>query len=297
MARRDYGFVRSYASIGRDLTQLRNLLANGYSGALFDYADPYLAQAIHDAQQAGIPFGLWGDPAHVGNDPVKFAMRMAQLNQQYRPELLVPDIEFIGKGYKGSAGWDWNQRAADAWRQYVGNARTAVSVMPRQEDFNYEAWGPTTEWLPQAYGANPLTDVFNPQDVVNTLIGRGVDPTLISPILGPGHQGGYAGSGLWTIDDFAPYGRVPFPKVSGPVQTGQPTAGGTSQSATNTTTQSKPKSRLSQNAQMIQEQGLKWGGRTFTNQGDFKSYLEKRGRSYEKWASQHQPAATALKGR
>lgn len=297
MARRDYGFLRSFASIGRDPTQFNNLRNLGYGGVLIDYSDPYLAQAVAAAQQAGIDFGFWGDPAAVGNDPVRMAQRFGALQQQYNPSLLVPDIEFIGKGYEGSPGWLWNQQAADAWQRYVGNARSAVTVMPNQKDFNYGAWGQNMEWLPQAYGANPNTDLYNPNDIVQTLIGQGVRPEMISPILGPGHirEGyGYGGSALWTIDDFMPYGRTPFPKAQGPAAQSQATGG---PAAPTTSPRKVSGPRLSQSAEAIQSGGLKWGGQTYSNQADFKRYLESRGRSYSKWASEHPTAATALAGR
>lgn len=266
---------------------------SGYGGALFAYDDPYLAQAIAMAQQEQIPYGIWADPH--GRNPQQFASLMAQLYGQYRPEIMVPDIEFIGKGNQGSPGWNYNEELARLWQQYLPGVRTAVTVMPNQRDFNYEAWNRLgAEWLPQAYGANPLTDVFDPRQIVQTLIDRGVDPSLISPILGPGHRQGYGGSALWTIDDFAPYGRLPFPKASGPGSPSQDIGGSAARTLSSNAPGPVRATRLSQSTEQVAQQGLKWGGRNFASREQFAKYLSQRGRSYSKWAEQHPYAAAGL---
>lgn len=313
--RRDYGFLRSYASIGRDPTQFRNLQNAGYGGVLIDYSDPYLAQAVHDAQQMGLSYGFWGDPNRVENDPTRFAMRMAQLRAQYGGDLFVPDIEFIGKGDPGSEGWNRNARFAQEWQKYMGGARTAVAPMGYQSDFNYAAWGPNTEWLPQAYYADSVGGApGDAQRAVNELIaaaraqGLNIDASMVSPILAPAHfraggPGGYGGSGLFTIDDFLPYGALPFPKASGPATQSQ--APGGSGAPTRSTTNRyygpptlAPLGRgASQSTEQVREQGLHWGGKVFENKNQFAQWLNKRGRSYASWAQKHQPAAAGLKGR
>jgi len=301
--RRDYGFVRSYASLGRDVDDLQKLMAAGYGGALFDYNDPYLAQAIHDSRAAGIPFGIWGDPNAVGNDDRAFVARMAQLYAQYNPDLLVPDLEQAYKGYEGSAGWQKNAELARLWQQYLPNVRTAVTPMGNQRDFNYEAWGPNTEWLPQAYAADSANDAFDPQQMVQTLIDRGVDPRLISPILSPAHRGvGYGGAAVWTLDDFI--GRD-IPKAFGPAAPSQDTGGQAAPTTSSTKSpQGKGRSPLmflghgfSQAPTRIEQKGLQWFGQNFGTQQAFAKELQRRGKSYAQWASQHAPAAQALAGR
>lgn len=305
MARRDYGFVRSYASLGSDLDDLKALIASGYAGALFDYNDPQLAQAVHDAQAAGIPFGFWGDPNAVGNNDNAYVARMAQLYAQYKPEILVPDLEFAYRGDPGSAQWNKMANLAKLWKQYLPNARTAIAPMGSEwgmGNYNVGAWGPNTEWLPQAYGANSHTEWMDPNKVVQSLIRAGVRPEMISPILADAHYqqgayGGYGGSSLWTVDDFI--GR-PIPKASGPARQPQNTGGPAA--PTTSTTRVKPVLNFlgagaSQGPERIANQGLQWFGQNFGNQQAFAKALQQRGQSYAEWARQHQPAAQALQAR
>jgi hypothetical protein len=306
--RRDYGFVRSYASIGSDPTQFRTLMANGYAGALFNYDDPMLAQAVHDAQQAGMSYGFWGDPNAVGNNAAAYIARMQQLNHQYRPDLFALDLENSYKGDPGSAESNRMLEMARMWQAAMPGVRTAIAPLGSthgMNNWNVGAWGPNTEWMPQAYGANPQTDIYGPNDIVQSLIRAGVDPSMISPILGPGHYNdggqGYGGSALWTIDDFAPYGNRPFPKASGPAPRSQDTGG---QGAPTRTTTGRGRGPLeflgkgaSQSAPMIQARGLQWGGQNFGSKQEFAKYLASKNKSYATWAQQHAPAAGALAGR
>jgi hypothetical protein len=282
---------------------MQKLIAAGYGGVLFDYNDPYLAQAIHDARGAGINFGIWGDPNAVGNDDRAYVARMAQLYAQYNPDMLVPDLEQAYKGYEGSAGWQKNAELARLWKQYLPNARTAVTPMGNQRDFNYEAWGPNTEWLPQAYAADSANDAFDPRQMVQVLIDRGVDPSLISPILSPAHQGqGYGGSAMWTLDDYI--GRE-IPKAFGP-ETPSPATGGSGARTTSSTSTQGQRTKpvlnflghgFSQGPERVASQGLQWFGQNFGTQQAFAKELQKRGQSYAQWAGQHKPAAQALAGR
>jgi hypothetical protein len=284
---------------------LQRMMEAGYGGALFDYNDPYLAQAIYDARAAGIPFGIWGDPNAVGNNNVAFASRMAQLNAQYQPDMIVPDLEQEYKGYEGSAGWQKSQELAALWAQYLPGVRTAVTPMGNQRDFNYEAWQALgeTEWLPQAYGGNSNAggEAFDPKTIVQTLIERGVDPSLISPILAAAHGGqGYGGAGLWTIDDFI--GKT-LPKASGPAAP-SPAGGNSAAPTTSTSSPGRTKPALSflgqgysQGPAQIEKQGLQWFGQNFGTQQAFAKELQSRGKNYAQWAAQHQPAAQALAGR
>lgn len=313
--RRDYGFLRSYATIGSDPTQFRNLRDAGYGGVLIDYLDPKLAQAVYDAQQMGLSYGFWGAPQQEFEDPTKFAMRMAQLRAQYGGDLFSPNIEFIGKGNPGSEGWNRNARFAEEWKKYMGGARTAVSPMGYQSDFNYAAWGPETEWLPQAYYSDSVRgQPGDAQRAVDEVIaaaraqGLNIDASMVSPILAPVHwrgegaPGGYGGSGLYTIDDFLPYGVLPFPKASGPATLPQESGG--SAAPTSSRSQGKGRSPLSflgkgysQTPTRVEEKGLQWFGKTFATQQAFAKELQKRGKSYAKWAEVHRPAAQALEER
>lgn len=201
----NWAFIRSVPTFGSAPTDMPDFRAMQQAGwaPLFAYNDPRLDLAIRAAQQAGIQYGIWGDPGQM--DPVSFARTMAGLARQYNPSVVVPDIEFIGKGYQGSPGWEYNERLASEWARLLPNVPTAVTVMPNQEDFNYEAWGrlQNVSWLPQAYGADPTKHVFDPQQVIDTLVRRGVDPSKVVPVLGPGHRPGYSGQyALWTVDDW-----------------------------------------------------------------------------------------------
>lgn len=197
--------MANYSFLRVEMPNLDWLGSAGWDTPLFAANDPRLSQQVAAARQRGMQYGIWADPNWFADkSPEAFARQMAGLYQQYGPSVLVPDIEFIGKGNQGSAGWQYNQQLADAWRRYLPNANTAVTVMPNQSDFNYGAWkGVANRWLPQAYGANPMKDVFDPRQIIQTLVAQGVDPSLVTPVLGPGHAPGYQGDySLWTADDF-----------------------------------------------------------------------------------------------
>jgi hypothetical protein len=203
--RRNYAFVRSVPTFGsapQDMPDWNAMQAAGWDVPLIDYRDPRLATVAAALKQQGREFGIWGAPGDM--DAETFGRQMAGVSQRYNPSVLVPDLEFESKGYEGSPGWAYNQQLARLWQQLMPNQNTAITVMPNQRDFNYEAWqGIADEWLPQAYGADPMKHIFDPAQIRQTLIDRGIDPSMIAPVLGPGHKPGYAGpSALWTIDDF-----------------------------------------------------------------------------------------------
>lgn len=307
--RRDYGYVRSYASLGSDLDDIRNFVNAGYAGALFNYDDPQLDRAIRDAQAAGISYGIWGDPNAVGDNNAAYVARMQKLQQLYHPELFALDLENSYKGDPGSANWNKMGELARLWQQAMPGVRTAVTPLGSahgMSNWNIKPWGANTEWMPQAYGADSHTQVYNPQDVVNTLLAQGVPADMISPIIADGHyntgMGGYGGSAMWTIDDWI--GKT-VPKASGPAAQPQGSGGPAAPTTSTTrTTQGQGRSPLeflgsgfSQGPARVKEQGLQWFGKNFSNKQDFAKALQQRGESYSKWASQHQPAAQALAGR
>lgn len=288
----NYAYVRDYAALGSDLDDIRRVMESGYGGVLLNWMDPQFAKAAQDLRGAGINFGVWGDPGDTKLED--YAKRFAEIQQQYNPDVLVPDLEFRFKGYEGDTGWTENQRLANLWKQYgLDKANTMVTVMPNQRDFNYEAWlGLGAGFAPQAYGANPEKEFYDPDQIVQTLLDRGVPMDQIAPILGPGHTKGYEGAGLWTVDDFLVGNGRAIPQFLGVPG---------SQQATRTTQSRRPPAapllpKASQSASQIQQHGLKWGGQNFTNRADFAKWLSSRGGNYDTWAQRHQKAADALGG-
>jgi hypothetical protein len=154
--------------------------------------------------------------------PEQLANYMASLNQKYHPSIMVADIEYEGKGYQGSAGWDYNERFASQYQKLMPNVPWAVTMMPMQDDYNYKAYTSRgAEIWPQAYGggASGTEQKFDPQGVVDRVAANGVDRKLIRPTLAPGQS--YAGGAMYTVDDiYAGYGGK-YPKVGEPV-TGTP---------------------------------------------------------------------------
>jgi hypothetical protein len=199
MARR-----RNYAFIRRDIPNWADLAGAGWDTPLIRYDDPRLGEMAAQLKAMGREFGIWGDPRQ-GQSPEDYAKMMYETARRYGTNIVSPDLEFPAKGYEGSPGWQYNEQLARAWQSLMPDMETVVSVMPNQRDFNYEAWkGIADMWLPQAYGADPRKDIFDPQQIVQTLIDRGVDPSLIMPVLGAGHKtDAYKRAySLYTADDF-----------------------------------------------------------------------------------------------
>jgi hypothetical protein len=214
-----YGFVRDSHSLGSQ--DYSKLLSSGYNGVLFHADDPDLAQAIEAARSAGIPdVGIWA-PAN-GQDPTTFANRLAELSQ-YKPSIVVPDVEVEGKGAPGSPQWEWSETFASLYRKLVPNQTWAVTVMPLQDDFNYGAYtGRGAGVWPQAYGATYAT-TFDPQEVVKRVVANGVDPRFVNPVLAPNQPGtGLRHYASYALDDFG--GQYPA-FTPGP-GTPEPTGGG-----------------------------------------------------------------------
>ena len=206
-----YGFVRDFANTP-DYAQLK---AAGYNGVLFHANDPRLGEAIASARAAGIQsVGIWA-PAN-NEDPAAFAHRLAGL-EQYKPDIVVPDVEFEGKGYPGSPEWSYSEDFAKVYRQLVPNQRWAVTVMPNQDDFNYGAYSSRgAQVWPQTYGATYET-TFDPKSVVDRVAANGVDPRLINPVLAPNQSGGGLGNyASYALDDFN--GRFPPFRPSSPAR-------------------------------------------------------------------------------
>jgi hypothetical protein len=281
LANSRYYFVR------REMPNYSQARAAGWETPLFAYDDPRLRQQIAAAQAAGVKYGIWADPHN--RSPEEYVKLMASLAQQYNPYVMVPDIEFIGKGDRGTPGWQYNDEVARLWRQYLPNQRTAITPMGNQTDFNYEAWnGIASEWLPQAYGADSNREGLDIDQVIQTLVNRGVDPNLITPVLARPNVAGYNNDyALWTYDDLMTQGLpragtrqvqvVQRPSVINPDSAALPR-----------------RPRLSQSQEQVAAQGLRWGGRTFTNQAQFQRYLAQHGGDFNTWAERHPFAAAGL---
>jgi hypothetical protein len=241
----NYGFVRDIEN-AHDFQTYRRA---GIDTILLNPDDPGFEKGWAAAQQAGGGnYGIW-IPSKTGVSPESYAQRAAQLSSKYHPSVLVPDIEFEGKGGVGSEGWNWNARAAQLVRQLAPNQRLAVStsygVTPSPEEFNYGAWlrAGATGFLPQTYGEK-LSDQFDPNLAVQSLLRAGIPANMISTILAPGQRPvAGVGYGAYALDDFnaqtlamlgqpgaagytipaaggvAPVGQAPF-VPSGPVQLG-----------------------------------------------------------------------------
>lgn len=291
-------FVRSYDSLGRDEDDLLRLLQAGYTDVVFDVLDPYYSQGMQTARKLGLRAGIWANPENFpSKDPETFARQIAEIRRIHNPDLVMLDVEAIGKGYQNTPGWAYNEALARAIRNYLPNQRIGISVMPQQEDFNYEAYLGSlgnVEWYPQAYGANPRTQPYDPAFVADILKKRGVPEQYIYPVLANPEQFGQwdssRGHGLWTIDDYigqelprnqgptAAYGIRDYP----PPESNRPIP---------------RKPRLSQSLEQIQSAGLKWGGRVFSSKADLARWLARRGRSFDEWAQRHPSAAKALQER
>ena len=193
-----YGFVRD----SLNTPGYGELKAAGYNGILFHANDPHLGEAIASARAAGFQsVGIWA-PANL-EDPATFARRLAELGEQYKPDIVVPDVEIEGKGYPGSPGWDYSEQFAKLYRQLAPNQRWAVTVMGYQDDFDYGAYVQrgASVW-PQSYGATYET-TYDPKSVVDWVVRNGVDPRLVNPVLAPNQSGDdVSGYASYALEDF-----------------------------------------------------------------------------------------------
>ncbi len=192
-----YGFVRESSST----PDYELLKAAGYNGILFHAEDAHLGEAMAAARAAGIQsVGIWA-PANM-EDPATFAQRLADL-EQYKPDIVVPDVEVEGKGYQGSPQWQWSEDFVSLYRKLVPNQRwAAVTPMGNQDDFDYAAYTSrgASVW-PQTYGATD--DVkFDPQAMIDVVVRNGVDPRLVNPIVAPGQSAEGLRNFASYLDDF-----------------------------------------------------------------------------------------------
>lgn len=194
-----YGFIRNTDTWGVNSIPFDQYQKQGIDSLLFAANDPHLQQAIANARAHNMKAGIWADPHD--SSPWQFANYLNGLSGQYNPDLLVPDVEFTGKGYKGSPGWNWSEAFMNKFRGMNANQKLGLTVMPNQADFNYGAYlrGGTDVFLPQAYGATYDTQ-FDPEKVRQTLLDAGVPADKISVALAPGQRGN--GGAYYALDDF-----------------------------------------------------------------------------------------------
>jgi hypothetical protein len=197
-----YGFVRSTDRWGVNSIPFQQLQAAGLGNLLFNSQDPHLAEALAAADKAGVQSGIWL-PAGNEGDPEAYAQQLYGLYQKYGANrTYVPNIEFTGKGYKGSPGWDWNEKMMAKLQALGVPPNIAVAMLPNQDDFNYGAYTSRgAKIMPEAFGANTGTDLFDPEQIRQTLLRNGVSADMIDTILAPGQNG--VGS-MFTVDDLSP---------------------------------------------------------------------------------------------
>lgn len=156
--------------------------------------DPNAQLLIDGARAHGIPVAIQVN-APNGISPEEYAARVAEAKSKWNPDRLVLDIEGPGKGYEGSAGWNWSAQAAPLIAQAAGGTPSAVTMEPNQDDYNYAAYttalGSTTQFWPQSYFGD-MTQV-DPDKVVQTLVDNGVNAANIIPVLAPGQKAGTRG--------------------------------------------------------------------------------------------------------
>jgi hypothetical protein len=147
--------------------------------------DPNADTLINGARQWGIPVSIQVN-APPGITPQEYAARVAAAKARWNPDMLVLDIEDVGKGYQGSEGWDWSTQTAALLQPVIGGTSTAITMPPTQDDYNYAAYkglgGDTQYWVQSYLGDMTAVD---PNASRQTLIDNGVDPNSITVITGP----------------------------------------------------------------------------------------------------------------
>jgi hypothetical protein len=209
-----WAFIRlgeSFPGNHPDYAQLRGY---GATGALWDPDDMNAAAGIASSQEAGFQTGIWLVP-HQNEGPSAFAQRTHEAITRFGPHVVVLDIEAIGKGYEGSAGWRWSDEMMNALTRLEPTPPPlAVTVEPMQDDFNYAAYtNRGAQIWPQSY-AGDMTP-YDPQAVIDRVVSNGVPRDLVVPVLGPSQVDGYQGPHqIYTADDIQ--GRTPAVDTSPP---------------------------------------------------------------------------------
>jgi hypothetical protein len=202
-----WAFIRAGESFPGNHPDYSQLRGYGATGALWDPDDAKAAAGFASSREAGFRTGIWLVP-HQNESPSAFAQRTHEAIAKLGPNMVVLDIEAIGKGYEGSAGWRWSEEMMNALARLEPTPPPlAVTVEPLQDDFNYAAYTSRgAEVWPQAY----LGDMTprDPQEVVDRVVANGVPRNLVVPVLGPAQVDNYQGPyEIYTADDVQ--GHVP----------------------------------------------------------------------------------------
>ena len=177
----------------------------GADTVLFASNDRNLDAAVAAARARRASYGIWVPAGDGPAQPSGYALYLGMLWRRYEPEIVVANIEARGKGEPGSPGWAWNRRAARALARAAPGIDVGIAVLPDQTDFNYDAWrrNGATVFLPEAFGADPRVDRYDPAAVVETVVRQGIPRSMIEPLLAPGQR--YNGpASLYTLDDLPP---------------------------------------------------------------------------------------------
>jgi len=171
------------------------------SGIVIELYDPNFSVLYDAAKQWGIPVAVQVN-APPGITPQEYAQRVA-LAQQYAPNMLVLDIESAGKGYEGSAGWNFSAQVAALIKPLVGDTAVSVTMEPNQADYNYGAFqnlsgaGPTQFWV-QMYDGD-MNGVADENQALAPA--QQAAPGQVIPVYGPNQapvsgSSGYASYGI-----------------------------------------------------------------------------------------------------
>jgi hypothetical protein len=169
------------------------------TGIVIVQDDPNFQILYDGAKSWGIPIAIQVN-APPGITPADYAARVASA-QQFAPNKLVLDVEDAGKGYEGSAGWNFSQQVADLIKPIVGNTSVSVTMPPNQDDYNYKAYTDlgADVWV-QSY-AGDMTPI-DPNATVARVAANGVDPSKITAVVGPNQAapsgGNFASFGIYT---------------------------------------------------------------------------------------------------
>lgn len=199
----NYGFVRNTDTWGVNSIPFQQYQQAGLHGLAFSADDKNLGQAMKNARAHGMQAAIWL-PAGGEGDPVAYARKVKALEKQYGADALIPNIEFTGKGYAGSAGWNWNESMMAELQKLGVPKNLIVAMLPNQDDFNYKAYTSRgASIMPEAFGADTGKDQFDPTAIRNTLLRNGVPENMINVLLSPGQFQHGSGS-VFTVDDLRP---------------------------------------------------------------------------------------------
>lgn len=158
--------------------------------------DPNLENALATYKQGGHEVGIWTSNSgpFVGTG-VALANHAAGLVLKYGIAHLAVDVEDLGVGVQGEPGWVYNETLVNQLRSLGALAPLRTfAVMPtgllgdvHTKTFNYYAYTAVGGQVwPQTYTGNMGFE--DATDVINHVVGRGVDPAVVMPILAPGQK-------------------------------------------------------------------------------------------------------------